>query len=166
MFQFVGPVFCTFFKTFQNFALGQGWATPGTIAELGTRALLPSTWARTRKRDPPPSKCPFLHFRLLTIRYLISPSCAFEAIWRKTEPYQPHSIPPNWGVRCHRGQKFRPLTTNLGWHAEEFCHWFSRFRHTNRWSLPAPALGVRLDNTKRRAGGPGGLEGRASNSKT
>jgi len=27
--------------------LGQGWATPGTRAELGT-------WARPRKRDPPP----------------------------------------------------------------------------------------------------------------
>jgi len=27
----------------------------------------------------PPSKCPFLHFRLLTIRYLIQPLRAFDA---------------------------------------------------------------------------------------
>ena len=68
-------------------SLGQGWATPGTRAELGTRTLLSSTWARPRKQDPPSSngkvnnsqvavlsdetRCPFLHFRLLTIRYLI-----------------------------------------------------------------------------------------------
>ena len=32
--------------------LGQGWATAGTRAELGTRALLSGTRARTRKRDP------------------------------------------------------------------------------------------------------------------
>jgi len=37
--------------------------------------------------------------------------------------------------------KFRPLTINFGWHAEEFCHWFSRFRHANRKRLPAPAVG-------------------------
>jgi len=63
------------------FCIDQGWATPGTRAELGTRALLSGTWARPRKRDPPPSngkvnslqvavlsdetRCPFLHFRLL-----------------------------------------------------------------------------------------------------
>jgi len=62
-------------------ALGQGWATPGTWA------LLSGTWVGPRKRDPPPSnekvnnvqvavlsdetRCPFLHFRLLTIHYLI-----------------------------------------------------------------------------------------------
>jgi len=67
--------------------LGQGWATSGTRAKLGTRALLSGTWGRSRKRDPPLSnkkvnslqvavlsygaRCPFLHFRLLTIRYLI-----------------------------------------------------------------------------------------------
>jgi len=69
-----------------SFELGQGWATPGTLAELGTRALLSGTVARPRKRDPPSNekvinlqvavisdetRCLFLHFRLLTIRYLI-----------------------------------------------------------------------------------------------
>ena len=44
------------------------------------------------------------------------------------------------GARCHRGPKFRPLTTNFGWHAEKFCHWFSRFRHAKRKRLPAPGL--------------------------
>ena len=34
------------------YVLDQGWATPGTRAELGTRALLFGTRARTRKRDP------------------------------------------------------------------------------------------------------------------
>jgi len=44
------------------------------------------------------------------------------------------------GAHCHRGLKFRHLTTNFGWHAEEFCHWFSRFRHANRKRLPALGL--------------------------
>jgi len=30
--------------------------------------------------------------------------------------------------------------TNFGWHAEVFCHWFSRFRNANRKRLPAPVL--------------------------
>jgi len=29
---------------------------------------------------------------------------------------------------------------NFGWHAEEFCHRISRFRHANRKRLPAPVL--------------------------
>jgi len=32
------------------------------------------------------------------------------------------------------------VVTNFGWHAEEFSHWFSRFRHANRRRLPAPAV--------------------------
>ena len=45
------------------------------------------------------------------------------------------------GSSCHRGPKFRPPTTNFGWHAEEFCHWFSRFRHSNWKRLTVPAVG-------------------------
>ena len=37
-----------------NLSLGQGWATPGTRAELGTQALLSGTWSRPQKQDPPP----------------------------------------------------------------------------------------------------------------
>jgi len=40
----------------KDMGLGQGWATPGTRAELGTRALLSGTWARPQKRDPPQFK--------------------------------------------------------------------------------------------------------------
>jgi len=29
----------------------------------------------------------------------------------KAEPYQPQSIARNWGARCHRGQRFSPVTT-------------------------------------------------------
>jgi len=29
------------------------------------------------------------------------------------EPCQSHSIPPNWGARCHRDPKFNPVTTKL-----------------------------------------------------
>ena len=79
------------YQSYSNLSntLDQGWVTPGTRAELGTRALLSGTWARPRKRDTPPSnekvnekvnnlqvavlsdeaRCPFLHFRLLTICY-------------------------------------------------------------------------------------------------
>ena len=46
------------------------------------------------------------------------------------------------GLRCHRGPNLRPLTRNFGWHAEEFCHWFSRFRHANQKRLPVPDLDV------------------------
>jgi len=44
------------------------------------------------------------------------------------------------GAHCHRGPKFRPLTTNFGWHAEEFSHWFSGCWHANRKRLPALAI--------------------------
>ena len=76
-------------KKIQNLTdhIAQGWATPVTRIELGTRALLSGARARTRKRDPSPSnekvnnlqvavlscgtRCPFLRFRWLTMRYLI-----------------------------------------------------------------------------------------------
>jgi len=50
--------------------------------------------------------------------------------------------------RCHRGPKFRPLITNIGWHAEEFCHWFRRLRHGNRKRLPL----VYMDLCSKRSG--------------
>jgi len=32
--------------------------------------------------------------------------------WFYLEPYQSHSITPNWGAQhCHRGPKFSPITT-------------------------------------------------------
>jgi len=32
------------------------------------------------------------------------------------------------------------VLTNSYWQSEEFCHWFSWFRHANRKRLPAPIL--------------------------
>jgi len=45
-------------------------------------------------------------------------------------------IPQLWGGTLPQGPKFTPLTTNFSWHAEEFCYWFSRFRHAIEQGCP------------------------------
>jgi len=111
-------------------------------AELGTRALLSGTWARPRKRDPPPLKVSVSSISFVTNPLFDLTLICFWCHMATNRTASAALRTPRLGrAHCHRGPNFRHLTTNFGWHAEEFCHWSSRFRHANRKRLPAPCLG-------------------------
>jgi len=53
----------------------------------------------------------FFNFRYFDFCFVFHLQCYRRRSYL-TEPYQPHSIPLNWGdPHCHRGPKFSPVTT-------------------------------------------------------
>ena len=129
-------IFSTWIKEFRS-----GVGNPWHACRTGTRALLASTWARPRKRDPPPFKLsissfsfvknPSFNLNLMCFSCHMATNRAVSAALHTSQL---------GGPRWHRSSKFRPRTTNFGWHVEEFCHWFSRFWQAIRKRLPAPGL--------------------------
>jgi len=125
----------------ETLSLDQGWATPNTRAELGTRALLSGTWARPRKRDPPPFKVSVSSFSFVnnplfnsTPHVLLMPNGYKQSRINRT-PY-----PPIGGGTLPQGPKIQTPHHKFWLARGRICHWFSRFRHANRKRLPAPGL--------------------------
>jgi len=113
----------------------QGRATPGT------RAVLSGTWARPQKRDPHSLKVSVSSFLFVNNPLFTSIlKCFFMPDGYKQSHINRTPYPLIGKARCHRGPKFRLLTTNFGWHVEKFCHWFSWFQHANWKRLPAPDI--------------------------
>jgi len=86
------------------------------------------------------TRCPFLYFRLLNNPLFNLTLMCFWCHMAANRAVSAALHTPHSGGTLPQGPKIQPLTTIFGWHAEEFCHWFSRFRHASRKRLPAPAI--------------------------
>ena len=131
-------------RVFRTLGLGPGpgVVNHGTRAELGTRALLSGTWARPRKRDPSllkvsVSSISFVNNSLFNLTLI----CFWCHMATDITVSAALRTPDWWGGTLQQRPKIQTPHHKFGWHAEEFCHWFSRFRQANRRRLPAPDLG-------------------------